>query len=299
LSERLLRQALVKLVPYPERFGALLGIGRLARPLLPAGLKAKLPAAVAAGDWPAPRGERRMIALAGCVQSVATPRTNAAAARSLAGLGIDLVEIDGAGCCGAAAYHLNAHDEGVAAMRRNIDAWWPEIERGCEAILVNASGCGLMVKEYGEVFAHDPAYATKARRIAELARDPSEVLAAEDLTPLGEPGQGRTIAFHSPCTLQHGQKLPNLVETILARLGFSLTPVPDSHLCCGSAGTYSLTQPELSSRLRTDKITALESGAPDLIATANIGCQLHLAAGTTTPVVHWLELLDPDGGTTK
>ena len=292
LGEKLLRQALTSLVPYPARFGPLVKLGGLAKPLLPKALKAKVPTARAAGAWPTPAGKRRMLALAGCVQSVATPATNAAAARVLSRLGIDLIEVPEAGCCGAAAYHLNAQSEGLDAMRRNIDAWWPQVEDGAEAILISASGCGVTVKEYGELLRHDSQYADKAERIAGLARDPVEVLSKADLEPLGEPGRGRKVAFHSPCSLQHGQQLKNLVEPILAKLGFVLTPVPDAHLCCGSAGTYSLTQPELSQRLRDGKVLALESGVPEIIATANIGCQLHLEAGAKTPVVHWLELLD-------
>jgi glycolate oxidase iron-sulfur subunit len=233
-----------------------------------------------------------MLVLAGCVQSVATPATNGAAARVLSRLGIDLIEVPEAGCCGAAAYHLNAHKDGLAAMRRNIDAWWPHLQAGAEAILINASGCGAMVKEYGELLHREAQYADKASRVSELARDPVEVLAELDLEALGQPGRGRKIAFHCPCTLQHGQKLSNRVEPILARLGFVLTPVPDAHLCCGSAGTYSLTQPGLSRQLRDNKVSALRSGTPEIIATANVGCQLHLEAATDTPVVHWLELLD-------
>ena len=235
-----------------------------------------------------------MLVLGGCVQSVATPLTNAAAARIFSRLGIDLVQIAEVGCCGALAYHLDAQEDALATMRSNIDAWWPEIEAGCEAILINASGCGVMVKEYGEVLAQDLEYAERAARVAALARDPVEILADEDLSVLGTPGHGRRVAFHSPCSLQHGQRLRQAVEPILARLGFDLSAVPDAHLCCGSAGTYSLTQPDLSKRLRDGKLAALGSGEPDLIATANIGCQLHLAAGTATPVVHWLELLDCD-----
>jgi len=292
LAEKLLRRALVKLVPYPSRFGALTRLGRLARPLLPAALKAKVPPPHPAGAWPVAASGRRMLALAGCVQLVATPATNAAAARVLNRLGIDLIEVPEAGCCGAAAYHLNAQVEGLDAMRRNIDAWWPQLQAGAEAILINASGCGAMVKEYGELLHQDPHYADKAAQVAALARDPVEVLAELDLESLGQPGRGRKVAFHTPCTLQHGQGLNNLVEPILTQLGFVPTPVPEAHLCCGSAGTYSLTQPALSRQLRDRKIAALESDRPDLIATANIGCQLYLEAATHTPVVHWLELLD-------
>ena len=291
-AERLLRQALIGIVPYPARFGPLMRLARLVAPLLPATLKAKITTPRPPGDWPAPAGRRRMLALAGCVQSVSTPLTNAAAARILARLGIDLTVAPEAGCCGAAAYHLSAREAGLAAMRRNIDAWWPEIAAGCEAILIAASGCGAMVKEYGEALAHDLDYAAKAARVAALARDPAEILSREDLSVLGTPGQGRRVAFHSPCTLQHGQQLKQVVEPILTRLGFTLTGVPDGHLCCGSAGTYSITQPALSEQLRRNKIAALESAEPEVIATANIGCQLHLEAGTPTPVVHWLELLD-------
>ena len=294
LGERLLRQVLLKTVPYPERFGPLVRLGQLVRALLPQSLAEKVPALRPTREWPVPQGKRRMIALAGCVQAVATPTTNAAAARILAKLGIDLVESHAsAGCCGAAAYHLGAHDEGLNAMRRNIDAWLPEIEGGAEAILVTASGCGAVVKEYGDLLAHDPDYANKARRIAELARDPVEVLLKEDLAPLGRPGAGRKVAFHAPCSLQHGQQLKNVVEPILAGLGYELTLVPDAHLCCGSAGTYSITQPTLSKQLRSNKLAALGSGKPDIIVTANVGCQLHLEGGASQPVQHWLELLDP------
>lgn len=292
LAERILRWALVKTVPYPSRLGPLVRVGRWVRPLLPDGLRSKLPAARPAGPRPKPAGRRRMLALAGCVQSVTTPRTNAAAARVLARLGIDLIEAPKAGCCGAVAYHLSAQAEGLDAMRRNIDAWWPEIEAGCEAVLVTASGCGAMVKEYGQALSGDPRYAARAARVSALARDPAEVIGTCDLSPLGAPGRDRRVAFHSPCTLQHGQRLKQVVEPILARLGFAMTRVSDAHLCCGSAGTYSVTQPELSARLLRNKILALESGRPEVIATANIGCQLHLAGGTETPVVHWLELLD-------
>jgi glycolate oxidase iron-sulfur subunit len=292
VSERLLRWALVKTVPYPSRFGPLMRFGRWVKPLLPAKLKAKLPTPRPAGAWPKPAGRRRMLVLGGCVQSVATPKTNAAAARVLARLGIDLIESPDAGCCGAAAYHLNALTDGLAAMRRNIDAWWPEIEAGCEAILVTASGCGAMVKDYGHALAEDPVYAERAARVAALARDPIEVIPSLDLAPLGSPGEGRKVAFHAPCTLQHGQQLKQVVEPLLSRLGFAMTPVPDGHLCCGSAGTYSITQPELSARLLANKVEALESGRPELIATANIGCQLQIGGGTEIPVVHWLELLD-------
>ena len=233
-----------------------------------------------------------MLLLEGCVQSVATPQTNAAVARVLDRLGIQVVSAAGAGCCGAVSQHLAAPGEALDYVRRNIDAWWPHIEAGAEAIVISASGCGPMVKDYGHLLAHDADYAPKAARVAALARDISEVLRDEPLPAEGlHPHPGR-IAFHSPCTLQHGQQLNGVVEGILRRAGFSLTPVADAHLCCGSAGTYSLLQPELSSRLLADRLAALEAGGPEVIATANIGCQLHLASRAGRPVRHWLELLD-------
>ncbi|NKN32396.1 glycolate oxidase subunit GlcF [Marichromatium bheemlicum] len=292
--QRLLRRALVLGLSGAGRVRALLALGRLARPLLPARLAARIPSRVAPGAAPTARGlERRMLVLEGCVQGGATPRTNAAAARVFARLGIELVGAPAAGCCGALAYHLDDQAGGRARMRQAIDAWWPEIESGCEAILVTASGCASMVREYGEVLADDPDYAERAARVAALARDPAEVLAVADLTPLGRPGAGRRLAYHAPCSQQHVLRLDGVVEGVLERLGFTLVPVPDAHLCCGSAGTYSITQPALSRRLLENKLGALESGRPALIATANVGCQLQLAAGASVAVVHWLELLDP------
>jgi glycolate oxidase iron-sulfur subunit len=296
LGERLLRRALIAIVPYKRRFGVLLELSRWARPLLPSRLRNKVPPRRDAGPRPASIDtDRHIIALGGCVQGAATPRTNAAAARVLERLGIDLIEPNRAGCCGAAAYHLNAHDQALAQMRRNIDAWWPAIEAGAEAILVNATGCAAVVKDYGELLRDDPAYADKAARVSSLAKDPGEVLARLDLSALGQPGAGRRIAYHAPCTQQHGQQLKQLVEPLLTQLGFQLTPVADAHLCCGSAGTYSITQPALAEQLRQNKVQALEAGDPEMIATANIGCQLHLDAGSDLSVVHWLELIDPDG----
>jgi len=235
---------------------------------------------------------RFLLVLEGCAQSVATPATNAAAARVLDRLGIRLVNPRGQGCCGAVSHHLSATGEALDFMRRNIDAWWPHIEAGAEAILVTASGCGVMVKEYGELLQDDPAYAEKARRVSGLARDLAEVLRDEPLEQLGLLPPPEPVAYHSPCTLQHGQRLDGVVEEILQRLGFELTPVADAHLCCGSAGTYSILQPELSRRLLESKLNNLEAGSPALIATANVGCQLHLGGEAGVPVKHWIELLD-------
>ncbi|MBW8054768.1 MAG: glycolate oxidase subunit GlcF [Nitrospira sp.] len=288
--ERLTRWLLRSVLPYRSRFTPLLMLGRAVRPLLPGTLRRTVPPAQAAGFWPAPRHQRRMLVLEGCVQPGLAPRINAATARVLDHLGISLVRADSAGCCGAVSHHLSAQDEALDFMRRNIDAWWPHVEAGVEALVMTASGCGVMVKEYGQLLSHDPRYAAKATRIAELTRDIAEILADTELSVLQ--ARPRKIAFQSPCTLQHGQKLGGVVERLLRGLGFELTPVPDAHLCCGSAGTYSILQGPLSQRLLANKLEALESGRPELIATANIGCLVHLQSRTRPRVVHWIELLD-------
>jgi glycolate oxidase iron-sulfur subunit len=292
MRERVLRRGLQHVVPRTNVFGALLAAGRAVRPLLPSALSEKIPAAqTPAKPRPAVRHTRRMLMLEGCVQPSLSPNTNAAAARVLDHLGISIVHVPQAGCCGSTEYHLNAQQAGLERARRNIDAWWPAVEAGIEAIVQTASGCGAFVKEYGELLRDDPRYAAKAQRISELTRDLVEVLADEDLDGLQIKGQQR-LAFHCPCTLQHAQKLGGSVERVLQRFGFSLTAVPDGHLCCGSAGTYSITQPELSKRLRDNKLAALESGQPDVIATANIGCQTHLGGAARTPVRHWIEIVE-------
>jgi len=296
LPERLLRRLLRLVLPHRRRFETLLKGGRLARPLLPRALRRLVPEARPAGDWPVVRHARRVLMLEGCVQPGLAPQINAATARVLDRLGISVIRSAQAGCCGAVSHHLSAADEAKAFMRRNVDAWWPEIEAGAEAIVVNASGCGVVVKEYGHLLADDPAYAERAARVAALAVDPAELLAREGVGPLRiGAAQRRRVAFHAPCTLQHGQKLPGLVERLLAEAGFELTGVPDAHLCCGSAGTYSILQRSLSERLRENKLAALQSGGPAVIATANIGCLHHLQTGAGVPVVHWIELLDPAG----
>jgi glycolate oxidase iron-sulfur subunit len=295
VEERALRRAAATLFPMTGAFGLATSLGRLARPLLPAALRDKLPAEVPdAGEWPAPRHVRKMVALAGCVQPVLTPDTNAAAARVLDRLGISLVEAPRAGCCGGLRYHLNYQAEGLDDMRRLIDAWWPHVERGVEAFVMTATGCGAIVREYGYHLQHDPKYAAKARRISALTKDLSEVVAAASgaLEPLAATQKLPKVAFHPPCSMQHWQSLAGVAEGLLARLGYELTPIPDSHLCCGSAGTYSLTQPALSAQLKKNKLAALQSGLPDLILTANVGCQTHLAAGASVPVRHWIVELE-------
>lgn len=292
LGERALRRSLRMVVPRPALFKALMTAGLALRPLLPESLQAKLPRhAVAAKPRPARQHPRQVLMLEGCVQPALAPNTNAATARVLDKLGIGVVPAPQAGCCGAVDYHLNAQDKGLERARRNIDAWWPAIEAGAEAIVQTASGCGAFVRDYGHLLKDDPAYCVKAQRVSALSKDIVEVLSAEPIEQLGVQAD-RRLAFHCPCTLQHALKLNGAVEGLLTRFGFSLTAVPDSHLCCGSAGTYSITQPALSHRLRDNKLNALESGNPDVIVTANIGCQTHLDGAGRTPVRHWIELVE-------
>jgi glycolate oxidase iron-sulfur subunit len=288
--ERASRAALAYALPRARLFGSALRLGRVMRPLLPARLRAKVPSEIRApGAWPTPRHRRRMLALAGCVQPALAPSINAAAARVLDRIGISLVEVPGAGCCGALRFHLNDQQQGRDDMRALIDAWWPAVAAGeAEAIVMTASGCGVTVKEYGHLLAQDPDYAAKAQRICALTRDLCEVI-----TPDRVEGRARgKVAFQSPCTLQHGQQLRGKVEVLLRAAGYELTPVDDAHLCCGSAGTYSLLQPDIATELRSRKLNALSAAAPDVIATANIGCLAHLQGATATPVRHWIELLD-------
>jgi glycolate oxidase iron-sulfur subunit len=294
-AERLKRAALRKVVPNRGVFAPLLKLGQLARPVLPGSLQRKVPAKASSPTaWPSPRHARRMLVLQGCVQPSLAGNINPALARILDRIGISLIAAPEAGCCGAVSYHLNAQNEGLDYMRRNVDAWWPHVEQGVEAIVMTASGCGVMVKEYGHLLARDARYAEKAKKISALTRDATEVLRAESAA-LGAQvvaGTAKKVAFHSPCTLQHGQQILGLAEAMLAAAGYTLTNVPDGHLCCGSAGTYSILQPELSQQLLANKVGNLQSGAPDVIATANIGCLTHLQSGTTLPVRHWVELID-------
>lgn len=288
-SDAAFRRVLRWLLPYAKRFGPLLRLAQLARSWLPAALKSKTPQAETASIWPPVRHKRRVILLQGCVQPALAPNINAATARVLDRLGVSAVIAAEAGCCGALSQHLSAPDEALDFMRRNINAWWPLLQQGAEAIVINASGCGVMVKEYGYLLRHDSIYAAKAAVVAARAKDIAECLMDENLGGLQI--NPRRIAFHSPCTLQHGQKLNGVVESILQRLGFELVPVADAHICCGSAGTYSLLQPELSQTLLQQKVASLEAGQAELIATANIGCLNHIQSGTTLAVRHWIELL--------
>jgi glycolate oxidase iron-sulfur subunit len=292
LPRRGLRWLLRKGLTHPAVFTFALKVGQALRPLLPRGLRRKIPQAQKLRSVPTTRHARTMLLLEGCVQKAATPATNVASRRVLDRLGISLLAAPSAGCCGAVNYHLAAHDDGLDDMRRNIDAWWPLIEDGAEAIVSSATGCGAMLADYGHLLAADPRYAARAQRVSELAMDIGEILVREDLSALAVDTRVGAVAVQTPCSLQHGLKQPNLIKDVLARAGFELVSCADGHLCCGSAGTYSILQPRMSQRLRDRKLKALGSNSPDLIVSGNVGCQLHLQAGTDTPVVHWVQLLD-------
>ena len=296
-GQRLLRFVLREFLPRRRLFTPAMRLGQLFRPLLPAALKAKVPARVKSAPVTRRHHARRMLMLAGCVQPAMAPNINDAAARVLDRLGIALVEVEGAGCCGAVRYHLHDQAGALDEARRNIDAWWPHLEAGAEAVVITASGCGAHVREYGYLLQHDAAYAAKAARISLLTRDIAEAVMQEkdallELLRKSAAATRRKIAFHAPCSLQHGMQVRGAVEEILLAAGCELTPVADAHLCCGSAGTYSILQSEISLKLRANKLAALHAGAPAAIASANIGCIAHLQEGTATPVSHWIELLD-------
>ncbi len=301
LKERLLRGALKGGLTSPL-FGPAMAMGKIVRPLLPAALKAKVPAPgpARARHWPTRTHARKVLLLLGCVQPGMMPNINSATARVLDAAGVQTLVADDAGCCGALRTHLGDIEGGLADMRRNIDAWWPLVdgltsEGTVEAIVMNASGCGVTVKDYGHALAHDPAYAEKARRVSALTRDLSELLPGlvPALRPQLRPPRAGTLAFHPPCTLQHGQRLRGGVERQLGELGFEVRVAPsESHLCCGSAGTFSVLQPQLATQLRDRKLKSLGSLAPQAIVSANIGCIQHLQGGTELPVRHWVEVVD-------
>ncbi|MFT4101609.1 MAG: glycolate oxidase subunit GlcF [Burkholderiaceae bacterium] len=299
LGERVLRTALRQGLTRRWLFGPAMRAGKVMRPMLPAGLRDKVPAS--ADDrlgrrWPRGRHERRVLLLNGCVQPAMMPNIDAATARVLDRLGVQAIVERRSGCCGAIRHHLNDEAGARKQARRNIDAWarWLDGPQAVEAIVINASGCGAMLKDYGHLLRDDGAYAERARRVSAMTRDLAEWLPEFDaaIRAALPPDVGTRAAFHPPCTLQHGQQIKGAVERLLAGWGVSLTPVADSHLCCGSAGTYSVLQPELSRQLRDRKLASLLDGQPQVILSANIGCLTHLQSGTQTRVRHWIEWLD-------
>lgn len=302
--ERLLRGVLVRALParWPFRFA--LGLGRIARPLLPARLRRQIPARHAAGAMP-PAATRpaaravgfthgRVLLLGGCVHDGIDGRINAAFRRLMAARGIEVVEIGAARCCGAVEHHLSRGERARARVRANLDAWQRPLADGVDAIVSTASGCGVMLRDYGHLLADDPDYAEQAARVTALTRDPAELFTPDTIRELGihAPAHARPLAWHAPCSLQHGQGLGGRIEPLLQAAGFELTAVAEPHLCCGSAGTHAITQPAMAARLRGRKLQSLEMAGPERIVTANIGCQTHLQTGTKTPVEHWLTLLD-------
>lgn len=294
LRQRLTRRFLASFLPQRMLFSPAMRVAQQVRALLPRRLRDKVPVRQRPLAWPTAKHTRKMLMLAGCVQPSMMPNINTATARVLDALGIETVVAPQAGCCGAIRLHLGYVDDALQDVRANIDAWWPYVERGVEAIVMNASGCGATVKEYAHLLRNDPAYADKARRIAELTRDLSEILPAfQDQLVAATRRRGiHAVAYHPPCTLQHGQQLRGGVEKVLAALGLDVRLPVDSHLCCGSAGTYSITQPRLSYTLRNQKVERLKALEPQLIVSANIGCIAHLQSGTTIPVTHWIELVE-------
>jgi glycolate oxidase iron-sulfur subunit len=290
LPQQFVRWLLRKTLPHTRRVAPLIALAQACKPILPKALAQKIPDKQIPIAQPVTSHARKVLLLAGCVQPAMTPRTNQATRAVLDKLGIEVIEAGNATCCGALSHHLNATQEAHAFMRQNIDAWWPYLEQGAEAIVITASGCGAMVKDYASLLQHDPAYAEKAARISALTRDLCEIISEDDMKKLAH-GAQRNIAFHAPCTLQHAQKLNGRVEKLLRAAGFRVQAITDSHLCCGSAGSYSVLQPAIAKQLKQRKLDNLQAGQPELIVTANIGCQLHLQTEAKVPVQHWIELL--------
>lgn len=292
LFEKIQRQLLCTILPYPKRFALVMKLGSFFKPVLPGKIKHSIPDITGNNIWNNCSQLRRMIILNGCVQPSLSPQINASTSRVLNRLGIELIDKPLAQCCGAVNQHLNDEETALQFIKQNIDEWYPLLSSNkAEAIVITASGCGAMVKEYEYMLRNDNDYAEKAKKVSQSCKDISEIIANEDLSKL-EIDTSKNISFHSPCTLQHAQKLSGVVEDILTKAGFSLNVIKDSHLCCGSAGTYSILQAKISQQLKQNKLQSLEQDKPDLIATANIGCLHHLASGTKTEVKHWIELLD-------
>lgn len=289
--QRLLRSGLVWGFAQRRLVALLLRMGRPLASLGPAALRAYLRPLRPQIAAPGPViGSRAMILAQGCVQPGLSPTTNTAASWVLARLGIRTLTVATEVCCGALAAHLDAEQRAAQQARVNIDAWWPHLAAGAEAVVMTATGCSNQVIDYARLLADDPVYAERAAVVSDRVRDVAQILLAEDLSTLAVANAPR-ISWHCPCTGQHGQALDAPVKAVLQRLGFTVPAVRDAHLCCGSAGTYSLLQPEMAQELRRRKLENLQSSSPEQIVTANIGCQVHLAGATNTPVVHWIELL--------
>ncbi|MYB33711.1 MAG: glycolate oxidase subunit GlcF [Gammaproteobacteria bacterium] len=288
--ETLFRSMIAAMLRQPRFFKLMSTMAGWVKPLAPKIIRKKIPVArKPALDWPDQKSPRTMIALSGCAQGALAPDTNRAAAQVLSRYGISMIEVPAAGCCGAVDLHTTNEHKGIEVARKLIDVWTPHLD-GIEAFVMTASGCGVTIREYPHLFRHDSEYLEKATRIAEKTLDLSEIIEREIDGKPKSPDRGKKVAFHAPCTLQHGQKLPGRIEKILEWSGYDVVPVKDGNLCCGSAGTYSLLQPAISSRLRQNKLNALYESAPDLVCTANIGCQMHLS-DPGKPVHHWIELL--------
>jgi glycolate oxidase iron-sulfur subunit len=297
--QNILRWLIVSIMPERKIFSPLMVLGQFFRFMLPASLKEKVPPRSRTRlTAPTTVHQRQMLMLEGCVQPAMAPNINTATLRVLDALNISVKATPKAGCCGALRHHLNAQQAAKIDMRRNIDAWSSALQSGAEAIIINASGCGAQVNDYGKLFANELDYAQKANTVAKHSFDIAEILIKEENTLIeklqasASAIQGKKVAFHSPCTLQHGQGIVGVVERILGAAGYDVLSVNDSHLCCGSAGTYSIFEPALSKQLRDNKLTALNAGQPDVIATANIGCLTHMMPASNVPVKHWVELID-------
>jgi len=296
LIERSYRYLLRKILPYPERVSFFLRLGRGLRFILPGKFRQMIPENKHARKTESASHQRKMILFSGCVQPLLTPETNCASTRVLNRLGIETILSRGEVCCGAINHHMAVDDSGLSFIKNNIDAWWPYIGEGIEAIVISASGCGTMIKDYGYILRNDAVYKDKARQVSMMTKDIGEIIVAEEIETLRKmiKVNSRRIAFQNPCSLQHGQKIKDETEILFKKLGYQIENIEDANQCCGSAGTYSLLQTELSEKLRRKKISALEAVKPDVIMTANVGCQLHLQQATEIPVRHWIEILEED-----
>ncbi len=300
LTERSYRYLLRKILPYPKRVSFFLRLGRGLRFILPGKFRQMIPenkrVRITESSRRRVKYGRKMILFAGCVQPLLSPETNCASTRVLNRLGIETIISHGESCCGAINHHMADDDSGLTFIKNNIDAWWPYIEKGIEAIVISASGCGTMIKDYGYILRNDADYKDKAHQVSMMAKDIGEIIVAEDIETLRKiiRVNSRRIAFQNPCSLQHGQKIKDETENLLKKLGYQIHSIEDATQCCGSAGTYSLLQTELSEKLRRKKISTLEAVNPDVIMTANIGCQLHLQQANEIPVKHWIEILEED-----